>query len=224
MDRIVGSVRALGSPCEIQLYVPDRAAGEQWMALAVDELRRIERKYSRYRDDSVTSALNRTAGDAKGSAVDDETAALLDYAATAFEQSGGLFDITSGILRRAWNLRSGRVPSAGEVRSLLRCVGWQRVAWRRPRLVIPLPGMELDFGGFVKEYAADRVVALCRARGLRHGRASVPVGDRRQRREDLRARLRQQPRTGDAGHLTCEIRVGGFFWLTFRFISTAPAG
>ena len=39
----------------------------------------------------------------------------------------------------------------------------------RPRLVLPHAGMELDFGGFVKEYAADRVVALRRERGARHG-------------------------------------------------------
>ena len=31
--------------------------------------------------------------------VDEETARLLDYAAILFEQSGGLFDITSGVLR-----------------------------------------------------------------------------------------------------------------------------
>jgi thiamine biosynthesis lipoprotein len=35
--------------------------------------------------------------------------------------------------------------------------------------VLPLAGMQLDFGGFVKEYAADRVAALCRELGLRHG-------------------------------------------------------
>jgi thiamine biosynthesis lipoprotein len=29
--------------------------------------------------------------------------------------------------------------------------------------------MELDFGGFVKEYAADRAVELCREHGARHG-------------------------------------------------------
>ena len=40
--------------------------------------------------------------------VDDETAALLDYAAIAHAQSGGLFDITSGVLRRA--LAAGHRP------------------------------------------------------------------------------------------------------------------
>ena len=29
--------------------------------------------------------------------------------------------------------------------------------------------MQLDFGGYVKEYAADRVAELCRELGLRHG-------------------------------------------------------
>jgi thiamine biosynthesis lipoprotein len=48
-------------------------------------------------------------------------------------------------------------------------VGWEKIRWQRPRLVLPLAGMQLDFGGYVKEYAADRVAALCREHGLRHG-------------------------------------------------------
>jgi len=117
----------------------------------------------------VLSALNRSAGDPAGVEVDEETANLLDYADTAFRHSGGLFDPTSGALRRVWNFRSGRLPSADEVRAVLACVGWQRVRWSRPRLVLPEPGTELDFGGFVKEYAVDRVTDLCRELGVRHG-------------------------------------------------------
>ena len=159
----------MGCPCVLHLYAPSRERAESAADAGEAEVERLERKYTRYREESVTSQLNHTAGDPSGSEVDDETAALLDYAATAFEQSGGVFDLTSGILRRAWDLRSGRVPSNDEIRELLRRIGWQRLRWRRPRLVLPVPGMELDFGGIVKEYAADRVVATCRERGILHG-------------------------------------------------------
>ena len=37
----------------------------------------------------------------------------------------------------------------------------------RPRIALPLAGMELDLGGYVKEYAADRVAALLRDAGCR---------------------------------------------------------
>jgi thiamine biosynthesis lipoprotein len=130
---------------------------------------RLERKYSRYREDSETSRINRSAGDPTGLEVDDETAGLLDYAQTCFEQSEGLFDITSGILRRAWDLRSGRLPARAQIDELLTRIGWDRLRWERPHLALPVPGMQLDFGGVVKEYAADRVAALARHRGAAGG-------------------------------------------------------
>jgi thiamine biosynthesis lipoprotein len=161
--------RAMGCPCELRLYGDDPARVAEVAGAAQAEVARLERKYTRYRDDSLTAAIHRSAGDPAGILVDAETAALLDYADTSFRESGGLFDISSGVLRRVWNFRSGRVPSAGEVSDVLRLVGWRKLRWRRPRLVLPLAGMELDFGGYVKEYAVDRVAELCAELGVRHG-------------------------------------------------------
>jgi thiamine biosynthesis lipoprotein len=48
-------------------------------------------------------------------------------------------------------------------------VGWDKVRWQRPRLVFGVPGMEIDFGGVVKEYAADRAATLCAEAAFRHG-------------------------------------------------------
>jgi thiamine biosynthesis lipoprotein len=94
--------------------------------------------------------------------VDTETADLLDYAATCHALSGGLFDITSGVLRAVWRFDgSDRVPEAAAVQALLPLVGWTHVQWQRPRLVVPA-GMELDLGGLGKEYAVDRTLALLR--------------------------------------------------------------
>ena len=161
--------RAMGSPCELHLYGESRAAIDPVADAAKALVLGIEQKYSRYRDDSVIAAINRSAGDPTGVEVDEETASLLDYASTAHEQSDGLFDITSGSLRRVWNFKSGRVPSQAEVTEALGRVGWSRVRWTRPRIVLPVAGMELDFGGFGKEYAVDLATDLCRARGVRHG-------------------------------------------------------
>jgi thiamine biosynthesis lipoprotein len=159
----------MGSPCELHLYADSREAAEEMAAAGRREIDRLESKYTRFRDDSLTSHINRAAGDPRGVVVDDETAFLLDYAQTSFEQSDGLFDITSGVLRRVWNHRSGRVPSDAELAEVLTCVGWRRVHWKRPRIVLPVAGMQLDFGGYVKEYAADRVAELMHELGCRHG-------------------------------------------------------
>jgi thiamine biosynthesis lipoprotein len=161
--------RAMGSPCELHLFGDSRARIDAIADAAKELVLGLERKYSRYREDSVLSEINRSAGDSAGILVDAETASLLDYADTAFRHSDGLFDVTSGTLRSVWNFKSGRVPKPEEVTEALERVGWSRVRWSRPRLVLPVPGMELDFGGFVKEYAVDCVTDLCRARGVAHG-------------------------------------------------------
>ena len=43
------------------------------------------------------------------------------------------------------------------------------MSWKRPVLTFSVPGMEIDFGGVVKEYAVDRAAALCYAQGIKHG-------------------------------------------------------
>ena len=96
------SFKAMGSPCELHLYGRSRPRVDAIAEAARNEIARLECKYSRYRDDSLTTRINRSAGRSEGVVVDDETQSLLDYAETAFTQSGGLFDITSGVLRRAW--------------------------------------------------------------------------------------------------------------------------
>lgn len=163
------SFKAMGSPCELRLYAETAREAETAFDAACVEIERLERKFSRYRDDSLTTLINQSAGNVVGVEVDAETASLLDYADIAYRQSDGLFDITSGILRRAWDFSSGRLPTHDAIDRLLACVGWSKVSWRAGRIVLPLEGMQVDFGGYVKEYTADRVAELCRASGLAHG-------------------------------------------------------
>jgi thiamine biosynthesis lipoprotein len=160
--------KAMGSPCELQLFAgPDesRTAAEAAML----EVERLEQLYSRYRQDSLLSEINRTAQTGGSIKVDAETGLLLDYADTCFRQSGGLFDVCSGILRRGWDFKTGMIPTKEELGQLLPFVGWDKIKWRSPMLRFPIPGMELDLGGVVKEYAVDRVAALLVERGIGSG-------------------------------------------------------
>ena len=79
---------------------------------------RIEHKFSRYRTDNIVARINASAGEPVE--VDDETANLLDFAALVHRLSDGMFDITSGVLRRAWSFDGGhRVPTRAEIDTLL---------------------------------------------------------------------------------------------------------
>lgn len=163
----------MGSPCEVQFWAADQEAAEAALAAARAELVRLEHRYSRYREDSFMAEINRVAGAGGSMEMDPETAGLLDYAETCWRESDGLFDVTSGALRQAWNFKSGRLPKRKTVEPLLERVGWQRLRWTSPRLVFLQPGMELDLGGVVKEYAADRIAALARDRGVAGGMVNL---------------------------------------------------
>ena len=84
-------------------------------------------------------------------------------------QSGGRFDLTSGVLRRAWDFKVQRVPSQQQIAALLPLIGWPKVEWRGGRVRLPQSGMEIDFGGIGKEYAADRAGKVLIERGAVHG-------------------------------------------------------
>lgn len=158
----------MGSPCELMLYLDCEEEARGVFDVVIGEITRLEQKYSRYTSDSFTTRINESAGICPIE-VDEETALLLDYAATLHGQSDGKFDITSGVLRRAWNFKSGSLPSRARISELLPLVGWHKVIWRRPNLYLPIVGMEVDFGGYVKEYAADAAAAICQQLGIEHG-------------------------------------------------------
>jgi thiamine biosynthesis lipoprotein len=160
--------QAMASRCEVRLYAPDEDSARGCADAAIAEVRRIEAKYSRYRDDSVTTAINRAAGGAAVT-VDAETAGLIDFGAALHAQSGGLFDLTSGVLRRVWDFKAQRLPSQREIDAVLPLIGWPQVQWDGASVHLPKGGMEIDFGGIGKEYAADRAGALLAERGSAHG-------------------------------------------------------
>lgn len=161
--------KAMGTPCEIQLFATKYAKAKRSAERAIADVHKLETRYSRYRDDSLLAEINRTAAKGGSIYVDGETAALLDYAARCFEQSGELFDITSGLLRKAWDFKSNRLPQPEQIQNLLDKIGWHKLVWQTPMLEFPVAGMELDFGGVVKEYAVDRAATICRESGAGHG-------------------------------------------------------
>jgi len=160
--------QAMGGQCEIQLASPDQKRADNSARLAIDEVLRIESKYSRYRSDSIVSMINGSAGSGNPVVCDDETLWLLDYADTLFNSSDGLFDITSGVLQRAWDFKEKKIPSDEELKSFLDLIGWHKVERGSRSIYLPIRGMEIDFGGFGKEYAADQAAALLSSAGVHH--------------------------------------------------------
>jgi len=154
---LAATFSAMASPCELLLEATDEGLARRIGESVAAEAWRIERKYSRYRPDSIVALLNRGGRPVD---LDPETLLLLQFAARCHELSDGAFDITSGVLRRAWKFDgSGRFPAPAEVAALRGKIGFERLQLQGNRLRVPA-GMELDFGGIGKEYAVDRALAL----------------------------------------------------------------
>ena len=153
-----GRFSAMASPCECLVRGGSEAQARQLTACVAEEAWRIEHKYSRYRDDNLMAAIN--AGDRRWVSLDDETLRLLDFADQCWQLSDGAFDITSGVLRRAWRFDgSDQIPAPEQVDALLPLVGWDKVERQGEQLRLQ-EGMELDLGGIGKEYAVDSAFHL----------------------------------------------------------------
>ena len=149
---------AMAGPCEILARCQTKSEAELLASLSFDETRRIERKFSRYRNDNIIHEINNGSGNEVE--VDEEFANLLTYVDQCYRLSDGLFDITSGVLRHAWTFKGeSLIPDKRLIMSLKQKVGWDKVRWDGSRLQLQ-PGMEIDLGGVGKEYAVDRVADL----------------------------------------------------------------
>jgi FAD:protein FMN transferase len=138
-----------------------RAAAETLARAVENEALRIETKFSRFRETSVVSAINRDAGRTPV-AVDAETDFLVGAALELWKESGGRFDPTVGVLRKAWDFKVQRVPSPDEVAALLPLVSGASVSRRDGTIFLRRSGMEIDLGGVGKEYAVDRAAEVLR--------------------------------------------------------------
>ncbi len=156
-----GSFRCFACPCEVLVDTVDQGTAERVLAAVEAEALRIEHKFSRYRDDNLVHTINHADGQVVE--VDEETARLLDFADQCYSISEGLFDITSGLLRQAWRFNEeSSVPSPETLASIIGNIGWDRVVWKSPHFCLG-KGMQIDFGGFGKEYAVDRCLGRARA-------------------------------------------------------------
>jgi thiamine biosynthesis lipoprotein len=159
--------KAMGSPCTLHFYTESDESAEHIYKSCRQESIRLEHKYSRFRPDSVLSQINRLAG--RAVAIDKETAALLNYADIAYEMSDGLFDITSGALSEIWNFSQAKVPSKREIKQQKLLVGWDKVKWCDKEITLPIIGSQIDFGGIVKEYAADALATILKKHNVTSG-------------------------------------------------------
>ena len=167
----IGRFSVMASPCEILVDIPNfkvaehsQSTIESMMWSVYHEAKRIEQKFSRYVSGNIVHTINQSNGESV--VVDDETARLIDFAFQCYELSDGLFDISSGVLRKVWSFQGcqsykKKFPTVTQVKQVLTNVGWPKIQFN-PKQITLMKGMEIDFGGIGKEYAVDRAIIIAK--------------------------------------------------------------
>ncbi|MEH6453036.1 MAG: FAD:protein FMN transferase [Psychromonas sp.] len=149
----IGIFQAMASDCEVLIDCDNMLLAKQMISAVFIEAKRIEAKYSRYLQGNTLDKINTSNGEKI--CLDDETILLVNFAYQCYQLSAGLFDISSGVLRRAWHFDgSDNIPKQKQINRLLPLIGLDKLIWDSPYLTLP-KGMQLDFGGIGKEYAVD---------------------------------------------------------------------
>lgn len=157
-DHLCARFSAMASPCELLFDCQDHKLVQTLANLACIRTKEIENKYSRYLQGNLMSRINESGGNKVN--IDQETYRLLEFANTCYQLSDGMFDLTSGVLRKAWKFDgSDNIPTPEQIDSLLPYIGWHKVRFDQQSISLP-PGFELDFGGIGKEYAVDAVAGI----------------------------------------------------------------
>lgn len=157
------TIFAMDTVMNLTLYGETQETVQAALDGAVEQIYAYEDDLSATREGGQLDALNasgtgRLSGDA---------AALLSAALELCRQTGGALDITAYPAVRAWGFTTGeyRVPGQEELDALAAHIDYSQVALEDGYVSLP-QGMELDFGGVAKGYAADQLAARLEREGI----------------------------------------------------------
>jgi thiamine biosynthesis lipoprotein len=155
--RIHFSGNAQGTSYNITYYAEDTAV----TVLQIDSLlRQIDTSLSIYLPVSVISRFN--ASDS-GIIIDHHLKTVVLKSAEIYKHTGGLSDITIMPLTEAWGFGAkpaGKEPDARTIRTLLDCIGFNRLQLDNNFLRKEKPCVKIDVNGIAQGYTVDLLASL----------------------------------------------------------------
>ena len=215
--------RALGAAVEIILHAKNEHRARELAMAGLDEIERLEKQFSLYRDDSALVHLN-AAG--RLDMPSHDMLALLDHARYFGKLSDGAFDVS---MQPLWRLHAEHFaqpdadPNGPDPKALARArraVDYRAIDVRPEAVVLGKPGMALSFNGIAQGYITDAVTRLFRAGGVRD--VLVNLGEFRALGTNRQAARPWQVGVNPASKSSTQMPM---FELTNRALATsAPSG
>lgn len=166
-------LKLMGNRFEISVVSSDEAWANDCIDAGVDEIRRIEKLFTTFDNQSQTNQINANAGIAPIK-VDDEVFALIQRSIKISELTQGAFDITYGSMDKSlWNFDTSMtsLPDPKMAKKLVRLINYKNVILDPVDKTVFLKekGMRIGFGGIGKGYAADCAKRIMMAKGVESG-------------------------------------------------------
>ena len=162
----------LGTVCSVNAYEDGTAALYDRL---FSRLRQIEKTFSLQDSDSELNAINAAAGSGPV-AISKDMYTVLSAALSLAEASDGALNPAIGPLVRLWGIQTAhaRVPSSEEIAAVLPLCDWHDILLDSQTVFLRKAGMVLDTGAIAKGFAADELVAILQAEGVK--RAVINLG------------------------------------------------
>jgi thiamine biosynthesis lipoprotein len=162
------SFKALGTACEISFSAESSSQAEAFRKRSLSWVRNFETRYSRYLPESLISQINQNAGIGKVVSINEEDLRLFKLCDTLHFFTEGLFDPTTLPLSLLWDFKAKKpqIPDQQKIDYAISKINWKKVVFKDQLVSLPEVGMGIDFGGFGKEFAVDRVIEIAQEHNI----------------------------------------------------------
>ena len=169
----------MGTSIRVEVWHEDEAEAREGIWAAMQEMHRIDRLMSPYKEDSELSLLNREAAQ-HPVRVSRELFDLVERSLAFSRLSGGAFDITFSSVGYLYDYREAVAPSEAQINEALPAIDYHHLILdpRATTIEFARKGVRIDLGGIAKGYAVDNCIALLAAMGF-HQALVTAGGDSR---------------------------------------------
>jgi thiamine biosynthesis lipoprotein len=166
----------LGSPFEVTAVAKDTIKANEYIDLAVAEVKRIENLISDWIPTTQISEINRNAG-IKPVKVDTQVFELVERAIKISQITNGAFDISYASMDKIWKFDGSMkvMPTEEAIKKSVAKIGYKNIILnpKEHTIFLKLEGMKLGLGGIGQGYIADKVKDLLFSKGCVSGIINV---------------------------------------------------
>lgn len=155
---------AMNTLMSIRVFGSDKSRNEEALALLTAKIKELDELFDSENSGSDVFRIN---SGAESTAVDENTAKIIEKSLYASELTDGAFDITVMPVLKLWGFDNGnyRVPKSEELKAALEYAGAEKITVTGKK-VYKEPNTQISLGGIAKGYLGDELLKIARETGV----------------------------------------------------------